>query len=83
MYADDINLEILDFLFMKVEVRAKRNIRAGEEICIQYLMDTQPTWSRRELLYRKWFFMCDCPRCLDNTECQTYLSALKCSQDSV
>ena len=61
-----------------VEVRAKRGIRAGEEICIQYLLETQPTRVRRELIARKWFFQCSCLRCSDRTEAGTFLDGLKC-----
>jgi len=71
---------IKDKTSLKVEVRAKRDIKAGEEICFQYLIETQPTRVRRQLLNRKWFFLCDCIRCLDSTECGTYLDALICAQ---
>ena len=50
---------------MSVEVRAKRMIPAGEEISIQYILETQPTRLRRQLIARKWFFLCSCPRCTD------------------
>ena len=65
-----------------VEVRAKRGIRAGEEICIQYLLDTQPTRLRRQLIARKWFFLCSCLRCSDKTEAGTFLDGLKCQSRS-
>ena len=61
-----------------VEVRAKRRILAGEEISIQYLLETQPTRLRRQLISRKWFFLCSCVRCSDRTEAGTYLDSLKC-----
>ena len=61
-----------------VEVRAKRGIRAGEEICIQYLLETQPTRLRRQLLARKWMFLCSCLRCQDRTEAGTFLDGLQC-----
>ena len=61
-----------------VEVVAKREIRAGEEICIQYLLETQPTRLRRELIARKWLFLCSCPRCSDRTEAGTFLDGLQC-----
>ena len=65
-----------------VEVRAKRKIQAGEEICIQYLLDTQPTRLRRQLLARKWLFLCSCPRCSDRTEAGTFLDGLQCQSSS-
>ena len=61
-----------------MEVRAKRRISAGEEISIQYILETQPTRLRRQLIARKWFFLCSCPRCTDRTEAGTYLDSLKC-----
>ena len=63
---------------MSVEVRAKRRISAGEEISIQYILETQPTRLRRQLIARKWFFLCSCSRCTDRTEAGTYLDSLKC-----
>ena len=66
----------------RVEVRAKRGIRAGEEICIQYLLETQPTRLRRQLIARKWFFLCSCLRCSDKTEAGTFLDGLKCQSRS-
>ena len=65
-----------------VEVRAKRGIRAGEEICIQYLLDTQPTRLRRQLIARKWLFLCSCGRCSDRTEAGTFLDGLQCQARS-
>ena len=65
-----------------VEVRAKRGIRAGEEICIQYLLDTQPTRLRRQLIARKWLFLCSCGRCEDRTEAGTFLDGLQCQARS-
>jgi len=61
-----------------VEVRAKTRIPSGTEVTIQYLMEMQPTLSRRGLLSRKWFFDCTCTRCEDPRECGTNLSSLLC-----
>ena len=66
-----------------VEVRATRRILRGEEICFRYVVETQPTRSRRDLIHRKWFFICECVRCKDPTESGTYLGALKCSNKEV
>lgn len=51
---------------LEVEVRALRPISPGEELTIAYLpADTlmTPTPERRELLQRRWQFMCGCSRC--------------------
>ena len=68
---------------LSVEVRATRRISRGEEICFRYVVETQPTRSRRDLLHRKWFFMCECVRCQDPTESGAYLGALKCLDKEV
>ena len=57
---------------------ARVHITAGEEVTIQYLSDTLPTRLRRDLIYRKWYFYCNCLRCSDATEAGTYLDALRC-----
>ena len=68
---------------LSVEVRATRRISRGEEVNFRYIVETQPTRIRRDLIHRKWFFMCECVRCKDPTECGAYLGALKCSDKEV
>ena len=41
------------------------------------------TIERRSTLRQSKFFECNCARCADPTECQTYLSAFKCQKCSV
>ena len=40
------------------------------------------TYARRPVLRAKWYFDCACHRCLDPTECGSYLSALLCTAHS-
>ena len=65
-----------------VTVMAKTEIKKGEEITFQYVVEIQPTRLRRELLNRKWFFLCSCNRCCDRTECGTFLGALLCRDNN-
>jgi len=43
---------------------------------------TSGTKDRRAHLRQSKFFICDCQRCADPTECGTFLSALKCPECS-
>ena len=61
-----------------LEVRALRKIKTGEEISTQYVTGDKPTRLRRQMLFKKWFFWCNCYRCSDKTECESYLGALLC-----
>ena len=40
------------------------------------------TYARRPVLRAKWYFDCNCARCVDPTECGSYLSALLCPAPS-
>ena len=62
-----------------IEVRAKTNIKEGDEVTIQYLTETLPTLTRRPMLARKWHFECNCRRCLDPAECGLHIGSLLCT----
>ena len=62
----------------QLEVRAVTRIKAGQEISTQYVTPDKPTRVRRSMLYKKWFFLCDCTRCGDRSECGSCLGALLC-----
>ena len=53
-------------------------IKAGEQITNQYMKPDKPTVLRRPFLQSKWFFDCNCQRCMDPTELGSHLSSLKC-----
>ena len=61
-----------------LEVRSLGRIARGEEITTQYVSPEKTTNIRRKMLYNKWMFWCECARCGDGTECQSYLGALLC-----
>ena len=61
-----------------MEIRARFNIREGEEITTSYIRPTQDTQARRELLAHTWHFWCTCDRCRDPTEGGSHLSAVLC-----
>ena len=61
-----------------LEVRSVKRIAKGEEIFTQYVSPEKTTNTRRKMLYKKWMFWCDCDRCRDRTECNSYLGALLC-----
>eukprot|EP00092_Neocalanus_flemingeri_P055586 GFUD01065743.1.p1 GENE.GFUD01065743.1~~GFUD01065743.1.p1 ORF type:complete len:412 (+),score=77.67 GFUD01065743.1:253-1488(+) len=62
----------------KMVLVASRDIQKGQELFICY---TGTRWGRitrqKHLLLTKHFF-CRCPRCLDPTECDTFISSIKC-----
>lgn len=59
-------------------VSAQRNILNGEPITLSYVYNLEGSLDRRERLQSGKYFWCQCARCSDPTECQTYLSGLKC-----
>jgi len=59
-------------------VRARSNIRKGEEISVQYLSALCGNFKRRQKIRDEWYFDCECRRCSDPTECGSFVSALKC-----
>jgi hypothetical protein len=59
-------------------VRASKLIKKGEQIFNSYTKFLWGTQQRRiHLAYSK-NFLCKCPRCIDATEFESYISALKC-----
>ena len=66
------------FSNFRIAVRARRDIERGEEITVQYLVSVLGTHKRRKKLKSEYYFDCNCVRCSDPTECQTYVSALSC-----
>ena len=64
----------------KIFLRAKSRIRAGEQLTMRYTHYLSPAWERRREIRAEWMFDCDCPRCTDDTELQTFTSFLKCLQ---
>ena len=65
-----------------LEVRSLQRIARGEEIFTQYVSPEKTTNIRRKMLYKKWMFWCECSRCRDGTECNSYLGALICPDRS-
>ena len=63
---------------MTVLPRAKVRIRAGEEVRMRYTHYLSPTWQTKEQIRAEWKFDCDCPRCSDDSDLQTFMSFLKC-----
>ncbi len=59
-------------------VRARRPIRKGEEISVQYLSALYGNFKRRRKIRADWHFDCLCKRCSDPTECGSFISAIKC-----
>jgi hypothetical protein len=42
---------------------ATRSIRAGEEITVAYIDNSQPREARRKKLFKMYRFECECERC--------------------
>jgi len=64
----------------RLEVRCIRAIRKGEEITTQYVSPDKNTKLRRRMLFKKWFFWCECHRCKDKTEIGSFLGAFICQE---
>ncbi|KAH3753747.1 hypothetical protein DPMN_188396 [Dreissena polymorpha] len=58
----DNNVEVLDG-HPGVSVKARRQIKKGEELCTTYINTRMPRKERRAWLYRGYNFWCQCPRC--------------------
>ncbi len=45
-------------------LRAMRDVRAGEELCVTYIDVDLPRSARQQLLRKQFCFTCACPRCV-------------------
>lgn len=57
----------MTFLQPKVELRALRPIKSGEEIFVKYVDVTNPIGVRQAELKQRYFFDCQCSKCLKGT----------------
>ena len=64
----------------QITVRAQSEIKKGEEITIQYVSFMHGNAKRKKTFQKTWYFECKCIRCIDKTELNTFISALKCQQ---
>jgi len=64
----------------KMVMLATRDIMKGQELFICYTGTRWGRTARRAHLLLTKCFLCCCQRCLDPTECGTYISALKCPE---
>jgi len=62
----------------RCEIRATRDIAAGEEVTKQYVSPLETTNMRRAKLREGWYFDCECERCRDPAELGALASATKC-----
>ena len=65
----------------RVEIHARWDIAAGEEITTSYLRPTKDTQTRRQLLAHSWHFWCTCPRCGDREEGGARLASIVCPSE--
>eukprot|EP00092_Neocalanus_flemingeri_P064299 GFUD01078004.1.p1 GENE.GFUD01078004.1~~GFUD01078004.1.p1 ORF type:complete len:540 (-),score=145.79 GFUD01078004.1:76-1695(-) len=59
---------------------ATRDIQEGQELFICYTGIRWGKITRQKHLLLTKHFLCCCPRCLDPTECGTFISSIKCAQ---
>eukprot|EP00092_Neocalanus_flemingeri_P045864 GFUD01051452.1.p1 GENE.GFUD01051452.1~~GFUD01051452.1.p1 ORF type:complete len:534 (+),score=102.78 GFUD01051452.1:149-1750(+) len=59
---------------------ASRDIQEGQELFICYTGTRWGNITRRKHLLLTKHFLCRCPRCLDPTECGTFISSIKCPE---
>ena len=64
----------------KISLYAQVDIEANEEITITYINLLRPTFERQEQLEYLWHFVCQCSRCQDPTEFESYIGHVKCPQ---
>ena len=69
---------VVDPKTLNMYVRARVNIKAGQELTVQYLSALWGNLKRRRQIKEEWYFDCTCKRCSDRTECGTNISAIKC-----
>ena len=67
-------------IFCRISLRASVSIQKDDELFVSYTNLLWPTLYRREHLLEGKYFECDCPRCTDPTELESYTSTLKCKK---
>ena len=65
-----------------LQVRASREIKAGQEVNISYTPPFFSVIARNNILHRGKQFLCSCPRCQDPSELGTNLSSVRCEAES-
>merc|ERR1712241_1485401 len=65
---------------MSITVRSAYGAEEGDNVSICYTDSLWPTSARRENLVYAKDFLCTCDRCQDETENETYMSAIKCTK---
>jgi len=63
---------------MSITVRSAYGAEEGDAVSICYTDSLWPTAARRENLIYSKDFLCTCDRCQDETENETYMSAIRC-----
>jgi len=61
-----------------ITLRARRTIKAGEELTMPYTDVLREVRARQENLAKEWHFTCTCPRCSDPTDGGSFFSSLQC-----
>ena len=61
-----------------MEVRAKVNIKRGEEITTRYVVPSMEQPTRLEHISKSWGFICSCARCQSPSELGTMFSGVRC-----
>ena len=62
----------------EISIRAQTEMKKGEEITIQYVSFMYGNQKRKKNIRNTWYFDCQCIRCIDDTELNTFISAIKC-----
>ncbi|KAI2502652.1 SET domain-containing protein [Fragilaria crotonensis] len=66
----DPNVEAMSQNYMDchMDIVARRDLEAGEELLISYLPDIKSTARRRRMLLAKYLFWCECSRCTEGRD---------------
>jgi len=71
---------IIDPKTFKIEVRASKAIKKGEEITTRYFNPWQGQPFRRQHILTHWGFVCNCHRCQSPSDLDTNFSSIKCKE---
>lgn len=69
---------VMTFDGQSLSVRALKGIAKDEELTISYIDNTNPTHKRQDELTERYFFKCECTRCVSYSESQDPREGFSC-----
>lgn len=71
---------VTNLFLLRIRLRAMVDLDPGQQLLHSYTYTLNGTTDRQEHLKTGKYFVCNCQRCLDPTECGTHFSTFKCSK---